>query len=154
MKDGERFPKEAGIPPVRLFELTRKAASFNKEPSSEGIWPEILLLLRSMFTSSEQFIRLIGSLPPNMLWERLRCCCRYKWPTSGGISPKKLLLARLTSLRKVRFPMDGDIDPLKSWPCTMTLAACNSSPVAEMNGVVPRAHDSLRAVGYGFFDVE
>lgn len=50
----ERFPKEDGMPPVRLFVLRLSVKSFVNEPSSDGILPVRRFDLKLMMLSSEQ----------------------------------------------------------------------------------------------------
>lgn len=58
----ERFPKEDGIRPVRLFESAKKASSFTKEPC---IASKI-----NVYELRAVLMKLVGILPPNMLSER------------------------------------------------------------------------------------
>ncbi|MFS7957387.1 hypothetical protein Hanom_Chr07g00665801 [Helianthus anomalus] len=93
---------DGGIPPSRMFVLfvlrTRKY-SMDNEPISSGILPTRRLLPKLRTWRLEQFVMADG--------------IRKRRPISGGISPENELLKRLISLRKLRFPMEGDNVPVK-----------------------------------------
>ena len=83
----ERFPKDGGIPPVRLFIEIKSLSSFIKESSSAGIFPIRLFTMRFMNLRLEQLDKLDEISPFNVLLLREGFCTQYKWRTSFGISP-------------------------------------------------------------------
>lgn len=82
-----------------------------KEPSSYGISPPRLLLVRSRIFIDRQREMFEGISPCNELSCRKRFCSRKSRPICGGILPRKLLFSRWIDLRNVRFPICGDKEP-------------------------------------------
>ena len=63
----ERFPREGGIPPAKLFLEIASRCSLIKEPSSSGIFPVSLFTRRRIDLRLEQMDKLDGISPPNVL---------------------------------------------------------------------------------------
>ncbi|KAM7469580.1 hypothetical protein LguiA_007763 [Lonicera macranthoides] len=74
----ERLPKEAGMKPVKLFNRKSRRLSFFKELSSTGIIPSRWLPLKDTTLQLKQRLKLTGSGPPNVFFDRLRSRSRYK----------------------------------------------------------------------------
>ena len=68
----ERFPKDGGIPPVRLFIEIKSLSSFITESSSAGIFPIRLFTMRFMNLRLEQLDKLDEISPFNVLLLRER----------------------------------------------------------------------------------
>ena len=63
----ERFPKDGGILPVRLYTPSRSNLSFFKEPNSAGIFPLSSFQLKFMILALEQLDKMDGTSPSNVL---------------------------------------------------------------------------------------
>lgn len=123
----ERFSKESGILPSRLFFLKLNTCSFDNDPSPAGRLPVRLFPSKLSFRRFEQWEMLAGISPLNELFPRSSACSRTKRPNSWGIVLVKPLFSKLSRLRKLKFPMEGDRLPT-SWlewrSSSMTLRFC------------------------------
>lgn len=96
---------------MRLFVSRSKYLSFDREPSTMGILPVRLFSYMVKLSSAEQLPTVTGISPWSKFFDKERYLRQNKWPISFGIVPCRLLDVRLVVLRKVRLPMEGDMDP-------------------------------------------
>ncbi|KAF5800360.1 hypothetical protein HanXRQr2_Chr07g0315171 [Helianthus annuus] len=85
----------------------------DNDPIPSGILPTRLLLPKVRSWRLEQFIMVAGMFLVKELLRRCSSRNLKRRPISGGISPENELLENQMTLRKLRFPMEGDNVPIK-----------------------------------------
>jgi len=99
------------IPVSPLFAMDKYLGCLS-DSIAGGISPTNLLLKRANRMRLEQPDMFDGIPPPRELLCSQRYCNLCKLLISGGIMPVKLLVKRLNSLKKLKFPTNGEMVPV------------------------------------------
>ena len=139
--------KEGGIHPIILFFWIAKYWSFVKVPRFVGISSDKSLKLTRKTMMLVQLDKLLGILPLSVLFCNCKNWILCKRPSSRGISLWKLLFWRVRFLKKLKFPIYGEMEPTSFRDCksnTVTLW-CRQPQVILAIGKSGCCHSKLKA---------
>uniref|UniRef100_A0A0A9AJ54 Uncharacterized protein n=1 Tax=Arundo donax TaxID=35708 RepID=A0A0A9AJ54_ARUDO len=111
----EMLPSEDRMPPVRLFLDRSRVSSSDNNATSTGMCPTSWFLDRSTALRLVQLVSSLGILPCSELFAKIRNLSCRRRPKLGCISPVKPFCDKLSVVRNVKFPRDGEMWPCKPW---------------------------------------
>ena len=144
--------KEGGIHPIILFFWIAKYWSFVKVPRFVGISSDKSLKLTRKTMMLVQLDKLLGILPLSVLFCNCKNWILCKRPSSRGISLWKLLFWRVRFLKKLKFPIYGEMEPTNFRYCNNTVTlwcqATTSYPfsLAKVDAVIPRVQSAKKVM--------